>query len=253
MSKRRRSRASANRQLAKLRRTLTRGRAPIRRGTNIRIGGFIGMEAAYLDAQKTIAAIANTTWAGGEFDPTANCLNSVDVGTGNTGRKGRLIHMKSIFVNGTIDLNLKADQTDADAFGFGVRIMLILDKQTNGAQLNAEDVMESTVFSPDYTGFRNLENTTRFQVLADRTVTMNYTAAFNDATGAAGVATGNFIATRKHFKMKHIWKQPLRVTFKDTGNGVADITDNSVHLIVCDSTANAILVGYNSRMRFIDA
>ncbi len=69
-----------------------------------------------------------------------------------------------------------------DATWDNVRIILYIDKQTNGVTATGTEIMESPLNSA-ILGFRNIENTARFQILADKTYNLR-TEAFETISTA---------------------------------------------------------------------
>ncbi len=76
--------------------------------------------------------------------------------------------------------NLKYALNASTALGtpHTVRLMVVLDKQANGAAPTVTGVLESA----NYQSFNNLANTSRFMTLFDTTIPLNYQAAAGDGT-----------------------------------------------------------------------
>lgn len=210
-----------------------------RRFLNQRIGGFLGIEKKYLDSFKTSTAVGQA-WAGGEYDPAANCLCYPQKGTGPTNRDGDHIVMKSIHIRGDIRMPTEGDTADITG-PIQYCIMLVLDKQTNGAQLSAEDVMTDT--EPQEHSFRNLQYGKRFTILKDWRGVIYPTAAFTD-----GANTGSQAGNARNFGCNLNVNIP--VDFKGDAGNVADIVDNSLHIIAC-TNALGLEMKYASRVRFV--
>jgi hypothetical protein len=216
---------------------------------NRRTGGFVGQELKFTDDYVNGATIGST-WVGGELDPTvsgASCLNGVSQGDGETQRDGRNFMMKSIMLRGFVDTTLQESQNTPVGDSI-VRLCLVMDKQTNAAQMNAEDCMDGGV-PVDTISFRNLENSRRFKVLKDITLKIEGSkGAMNE--GAANLfANGN---VQTPFQIYHDFKRPVRVTTNGTGGTVGAITDVSLHLIGVTNAASGTnnTLYYSSRLRF---
>jgi len=133
-----------------------------------------------------------------------------------------------------------------------VRVLLILDKQTNSSQadpgqiLNAGSTASSTQFS-----YLNPNGYGRFTILKDILLDMEVTAAANDTAANTISFTGNV----KHFIFEHKFKPHLQVNFNATNGGtVADIIDNSFHIIGCSSDITLTPeISYYSRVCYTDA
>lgn len=211
-----------------------------RRRPNLRTGGYLGTEFKFLDTQKALTNIT-ASWAGGEFDPAANALCCPTKGTGPSNRDGDKICITGIHIRGHINLEKQIDQADA------IRaqqycICLVQDTQTNGAQLNAEDVMVAT--DPETASFRNIQYSGRFKILKKWRGALTYSNGFTD-----GANTGTVSGQGRYFEANINCRIP--VSFSGDAGTVADITDNSLHIIACASTAATISCTYYSRVRFV--
>lgn len=203
-----------------------------------------GAELKYFDAVKTDTAIGSS-WTGGEYDPAANCLGVPTQGNGASSRVGTKITVKSLQVQGRVWRALGSDQADSRTPTL-VQIALVMDTQTNGTQLNAEDVYTAT--DPEVPGYRVIANTSRFKVLRTQTFNMQDVSAFNDAA-ATGSIVGNAYCFQWFIKMNQL------INFIDSAGAgaVADIKDVSFHMIgCCSGTANVDRLEYNFRMRYLD-
>lgn len=210
---------------------------------NARTGGYMGMELKFHDATKAATNIVGAI-AGGELDPaTADCINGIAQGDGESQRDGRKYLMKSVQVNGVITRAVDEDLANVPGHMAGW-VALVLDTQTNLAQLNAEDV---------YTGnenevpFRNLQFSSRFKVLAYKVITFDAPQVGTDGTNT--MSSGGQV---RHFH----WNVPLDIPVITTGTGatVSSISDNSLHVIGSASLStapNQVALTYNSRVRFI--
>lgn len=211
---------------------------------NARTGGFTGIEKKFVDYEYDGALVE--TVAGSEADPTtALCLSAVAIGNGESERDGRKIILKDIFVNGYIRITTLAG---ASAIRGGmVKVCLVLDTQTNGAQLNAEDVfIDPSNSNLDAMTFRNLQQQQRFKVLKQMLLTIVPTAGGGDG------AVNDFSPITVPFRLA---KQGLAIPVNHTGTDatIGSIADNSLHLIVVGSppTMSPGNVRYSSRCRYV--
>jgi len=193
------------------------------------------------------AIVAPTDAAGGEVDPTVNCLNANIQGAQQSNRIGSKIWLKSIQIKGLVNCAIQADQTANDVAPV-VFIALVLDKQTNGAQLNSEDVFTNlsanALLAP--MPMRDTLFLTRFKVLKTWKLHLDIPTSTYDGTN---IEQGG---TSKEFSC--YMKLNLPVWFKSSaGPSVSDISDNSLHMIAyCNSTAMAPTISYESRVSFLD-
>lgn len=187
-----------------------------------------------------------SVWAGGEMeDATALSVSAVSQGDGESERDGRVYWIHSVFIHGTID-QPAVESATAPLLDQVARIALVWDKQTNGAQLNAEDVFLTIAASDDIDSFRNLQFTKRFQVLKDQRYLIPVARSSMNEGSVNLFASG---AITVPFKMAHIFKKPIKVTCKGTAAAIASIVDNSLHIIGTGTTTGTTL-SYASRIRF---
>lgn len=192
------------------------------------------------------ALTAPTDSSGAEVDPasTALCLNSVNQGDSFTDRDGRKIMLKSVHVVGTVSCAAQADQTALDEAS-NVYIALVLDTQTNGAQLNSEDVFSNPSGSATLAAspIRNMNRIDRYKVLKSERLVFDRPPIQWDGTN---IEQGGLVQNFEIYK-----KLSLPVSFSGNGNGIADIVDNSLHVIAyCSNTGLVPTIQYNSRVVF---
>lgn len=206
-------------------------------------------ERKYYDSQYSAAVVAtSTSFASAEADPgTLNTLCVPQTGDDYNNRTGRKIQVLSIKVNGSISMAAQADQTAADS-GAAIRLLLVQDKQTNAAQLNSEDVLSSGDASSATNFFQNPAFFGRFRVLKDKRISVQNPTLTYDGTN---IEQSGMI---KLWKMTIKFKKPVVMHFNATNGGtVADIIDNSFHILCGASNTNlAPTLNYKVRTTFID-
>lgn len=215
-------------------------------------GGMIVAERKYFDQRSAnfALAITNSSFAGAEADPnvgTAACLFAPTQGNDISNREGRSCFVHKITIQGVVEVAAQAAQTAGDQQQT-VRLILVMDKQTNGVQMNSEDLIESTGNIPGTFQFQNTKNFGRFQVLRDKIMTLGpFPIAFNGTTGQ--IIQGGI---SKFFKIKYTFKNPIKVNFNSTNGGtVADIVDNSFHLLAGrDNADTPVNMDYQCRVVF---
>ncbi len=209
---------------------------------NLRIGGFAGIENKFVDYE-LVTRVVTAAWAGGELDEaTALSLSSVAQGDGETQRDGRRMEILSVHIKGFVIL-VAQEAAAAPINGQAIRLVLVLDKQTNGAQLNAEDVFTTT--TTDVNAWRNLQHSQRFRILKD--VRIDLMPWGGTAGGTNSFDRGE---TKVLFEIHKVFKKPITVNHTGTTAVVASIADNSLHLIGVSTSATACAVSYVSRVRF---
>ncbi len=215
---------------------------------NIRVGGFTGMELKFLDAELTTT---NITAAWTPLNPTGTgCTDSLSVpaqGNGEEQRDGRVYTMDTIMVRGVLrQPSVEANGTPA--VQNRVRVIMYLDKQTNSSEAVATDIMDAGA-TDDIVAFRNLQNSHRFRVLADKTYTFRALGNMNEG-GANLFAIGQ---QQISFKFYHKFKGGLRVQTDGTTANVSSVTDNNVGIAAIMEVgggAVATTISYTSRLRF---
>lgn len=200
-------------------------------------------EKKFVDQVK-VSFSPNNTWTGGEHDPAANCIGACVQGDGESNRDGTKIVVKSVQVQGTVARTRQSDQADVRKPSL-VQVALVMDMQTNGAQLSAEDVYVDT--GPTIPGRRVLNNTSRFKVLRTQVFRMFDTAAGTDGANTQTV-TGNCYAFRWFIPMTQV----INFVAGAGAGTVADFKDVSFHIIACTTgTGGEDTIEYNSRVRFV--
>lgn len=217
-------------------------------------------EMKYFDTERSLTAITAATgagWpAGTMFDPTTTInlgaaavagpatIFAPTVGASLNQRIGRKVQILKIRVNGTLSTLAQSGQAAAD-LGAKIRVVLVLDKQTNSASMVA-----SQLFHPASTAdnslhaFQNPDNFGRFQVLKEKFITLA-----NPSIGGATPAIDQ-MGLKKFFKFTIVFKEPITVNFNATNGGtIADIIDNSLHMMCStDSTALSPQLAYYTRV-----
>lgn len=234
-----------NRSRARFRSSRSRPPQRVRFNQNQRIGGFIGLENKFHDSSLMSKALSIATTAiGGELDPaTANCFNGITIGDTESTRDGRKYTITSINFKGNLRIPKATNQSQLRDQGIAF-LALVWDKQTNGSQLNSENVYTnpSNNLFGNTVPFRNLGFTKRFQVLWSRRFVMPQEIATYDGSN---VEMSGSIRSFQAFIKKSI---PVICT--GNGSTVSVIGDNSIHLV---GWANGIhiLLDYNMRIRFM--
>ncbi len=215
-------------------------------------GGITTTERKYFDSglDDTAVVITADTWAGCEMDPaTLNCLFAPTEGNGIENRVGQKVFVHKITVRGIMYI---ADQTDLVAYAHNpsdIRMILYIDQQTNATQAQAEELISSATTVGDAIHmFQNTANFGRFRVLRDKIFPLTITNGTFDGTNIESASMG------REFKWTVKFRKPLQVRFNATNGGtVADIVDNSFHMI-----AHAMDIGtqpfllYKTRVVFTD-
>lgn len=231
-----------------VRRAAARARSTRR---NIRTAGYLGIETKYLDTGASNLAIpAPADCSGGEMQPEFGCTNALSVpaqADGPQNRDGRKYVMKSMYVTGSVVSNVISDQADVTQQPI-VFLALVLDTQANGATVVSEQVFTNPNDTADVNPhpLRNLEYSSRYRILATRTINMG-----QPIVGQDGAATSSAQLQPRAFRMG--WRGHIPVTCTSgTTADVANVTDNAMHLIAFATNVSYVpQVSFNARLRFV--
>ncbi len=168
----------------------------------------------------------------------ASCLTIVQ-GTSESERIGRKCVIRSI--NWRWDLLLPAATAKADT-GDTCRIILYLDKQTNGAAAvvaTAAGILESDNFQ----SFNNLSNKGRFRTLMDRTYSLS-------AQGGSGRGTTDTLAFCEYQTHDSFYKNVnIPIEYDSTTGAITEMRSNNIG-VLCLGKTGKIIMGSKMRIRF---
>jgi len=215
---------------------------------NARTGGLLGIELKYFDTSKlSFTAAQSTDATGGEADPTTIlCLNGVPQGDTSSSRDGNIIGMKSLQVVGNVRVDKMLNQTAPKDIP-SVYIAVVLDTQTNGAQLASEDVFQNPGASMFLAAspLRNMSYTSRFRVLGAQKVELAQPTMSWDGTNFE--VNGQSQAFEFFIDLKGM---KTRFQSGTTTGYVGTIVDNSIHVIAFQNSADYLAeVSYQARLR----
>ena len=193
--------------------------------------------------------VTNTDATAGERDPAVELsLNSIAQGTGDQERDGRRITITHVRVQGFI----REDEVGTP--GTLVRppqqyfVALVLDKQTNGAQLKSEEVFTNLVGTTNLGTdlMANLKFSKRFSILG-----MKRLRYANDAAISASVDTNGFNGVLTRFTFDKRLRLP--VLYSESDPLITSIVDNSLHVIAfcLDTSVTTPKLAYAARIRFV--
>ncbi len=208
----------------------------------MRDAGFLGVENKFFDVEADADAFA-VTWA--TMEPATTNLTAVAQGDGESNRDGRKYAIRSIHIKGFVKFPA-IESANAPVDDRLCRIALVLDTQTNNAQLIATNVFDGGQ-TDDVLAFRNLQFTRRFRVLMDKTIRVPVAqGSLNEGAVNLFAAPGTTIP----FTFNKVFKRPVQVLMSGTTADIANVTDNSIHMIgVALDTSTAL--SYQCRIRFV--
>lgn len=224
-------------------------------------GAAVIGEMKYFDSNltNTNMTASDGSWPAGTIvDPTGTinlgsasvatplCLFAPTVGAALNQRIGRKVKVLKIKIQGTIQTPVQAAQAAADA-ATSVRIVLVMDQQTNAAQMTGAQLFQTAdSATAGLSTFQNPNNFGRFRVLKQKRLTLQNPNMTGSPT-TADVVQGSL---KVNWKMNVVFSQPITVNFNATNGGtVADVIDNSFHVLcACDSTALTPAINYYCRV-----
>lgn len=207
------------------------------------------VERKFYDTMLAGAAIAAATDAtGGEYDPSATSMISTPAqGDTEQSRDGKRIVIKNITFKAKVEtLSLETQANPPSPVK--VYLALVLDTQSNGTQINSEDVYKNLNATAGGTQspMRNLLFAERFRILKDTVVDVTPQALSHFAVDSFSV-----IGTAKTID----WFIPMDqvVNFNATTTStIAAVVDNSIHVIAfANTTSYTPTLNYNARIRFV--
>lgn len=217
-----------------------------RKRTSVKIAD----ELKFLDnAVEDQALVAAATWAGAELDPaTTLCLTAPAQGDTASSRDGKQIIAKSLNVKGKVYIP-QSELVASPPIGTEIFIALILDKQTNNAQLNSEDVYSLVAANTGLNcrPLRNLNFAKRFKVLKTEKFIF-------DNTAVSHFAVDSFSKPARAIDFDwFVDLKDMKINFNSVTTGViGNVLDNSVHVVgIANSTSESPAITYQSRFRFI--
>lgn len=150
-------------------------------------------------------------------------------------RNGRKVVIKSINIRGRMYIQPQANSANTSDV---IRIMLVQDKQANGVAFTPALVLQTT----DFLSYRNLANTSRFQVLYDQSFSLN---------SLGGVATDSFESV-KTWTINRKVNIPIEYDNSATTGAIGTQRSNSLAIMAIAENGALSNIQYTSRVRYVD-
>lgn len=182
---------------------------------------FLNPEFKFLDTTVTAQAISTT----------ANITQLTNLAQGDTDitRDGAQIRITAIRCSGF----MVVDPTAVNSF---VRVMLVLDKQTNGAIYTTAALLADATAGDAVASPLNLDNKFRFRVLYDEVI------ALSAGSSSGGIKFGFFL------KMPN-----LKIRYSANVGDITDLASNSLSLfMISNEPTNVPATTFGVRIRFLD-
>lgn len=182
------------------------------------------IEKKYLDI--------DITNAGDMSAGVIDSLNLIPAGTSDVTRVGHKVTLKNVNLHFTLT---RDDAGTSAPNNLMMRLILLIDKQANGALPAVTDVLKTA----DINSFRNLDQAERFVILKDKL----YNVANTSSNGAHTNDCGRTV------RMSKLLNTPVH--FSSTTGAITEIkSDNLCLLIISEDTLNNITG--TARTKFID-
>lgn len=229
--------AAAKRRKYKARKALPRGGAGY-----LRVGGYYGRfsgtraELKFHDLDIDDAVIAQNG------NITEDSCLTIAEGNGESDRIGRKLTVKTIqwkFTVGMLGIASTANPSSSEV----VRVILYLDKQTNGATAAVADILESD----DFQAFRNLANSGRFNILMDKTYTVKLFAAAGD-----GGAANDWSGETKAFTFFKSCSIPIEYDNSATTGVITSMRSNNIGVLLVSRDGGLAIFQSKMRIRYSD-
>ncbi len=180
---------------------------------------LLNIEIKNFDVQQNAVSIPDT--------PIIIQLSNIPQGDTTSSRDGAQCKMVGIDMNYTVNMHASATITQ-------VRILLVIDKQTNQAIYLNTDLLDDVSIRDNIVSPRNLDNLHRFTVLYDRVHIFQ-------------VGGTQSVHVHKYFK------KDLLLRYDASTPSIADLTQSSVSFMQMGSEAtNSPSIVSHHRLRFVD-
>lgn len=183
---------------------------------------FLNTEQSFLDTQTSVATINSTH--------TILQLCNMVQGDDHEQRQGDQVKFTSISIKWTFKL---ASDSSAPAF---IRVMLIRDKQTNGAIYTAGDIFTDASVDDTIVSALNLDNKYRFDVIMNKVIQLNPNG-------------------RETHYLKFYKKLDMLVRYGGNAGTIADLNSDSYSLLIVSDIDGGSMPPTGTlyaRMRFVD-
>ncbi len=195
-------------------------------------------EPKTLDAEINSTAIPILpTMVDAELDPADDYFPICPQGDTAFNREGQEVIVTGIEVQGLLTSNPTTLTTQTAQ----VLVLLVEDKQTNGAQLNSEDVLATVTNSVNNcSGFRDVGHRRRFRV--------HWKKRFILTPQMAGLNAS--VSTQQVLVPFSIFVKPMvRMKWKSSGTGIADVNGSTFHMLAVATQSDCSL-SYRLRSHF---
>lgn len=170
-----------------------------------------------------------------------SCLTIAE-GNGESERVGRKVTVRNIVWRYELGLNTQANSA-SPAGNEVIRVVLYLDKQTNGATATVAGVFESD----DYQSFRNLANSGRFDILMDKTYSFTFGAGAGD-----GSAANDWLGKNVSGMYSKKCSIPIEYDNSATTGVITSMRSNNIGVLLFSKTGTTGFFVSKMRIRYSD-
>ncbi len=157
-----------------------------------------------------------------------------------SGRIGRKCTIRSIQMRGAVTIP-EVDAAGTPDLGDIVRIVLFQDTQCNGAAAAVSTIFESDVVF----AYANLANKSRYRILWQEFIEINYQGLASDGAGVVSQAL-----MRTSFNMYKKVNIPLE--FNGATGNISELRSNNVFVLLIGASAKGTVAQSHFRLRFSD-
>lgn len=205
------------------------------RSTGAKRTGSSKTELKFLDKNTPDADVLTT---GGVV---ASLINMAQ-GTSENERIGRQVLGVNWMISGKAIMNADSATFDAQSSTNRVRVIVFLDRQSNGAAATTTDILVTA----DIDSFYSMVNKDRFYVLKDKKIFLN--ANFLISATITG-------AVMKTFFLKGSLKK-LPFLYSGTAGNMSNVRSNNIGVLLiaefAETGANGVKVGFRTRFQYVD-
>jgi hypothetical protein len=175
-----------------------------------------GGELKYLDTVITHATVSDT-------GSLTESLNNIPEGTSESQRIGRKVIVKGVYLKG--NAILKQQTAGMSSHSSRLRIIMYLDKQCNGGAATVDNLLKNPTGGQLMNAFRNLENSQRFRMLCDYTVSLDTGSNFWSGATWSNSEVNKTVKCNKG-------KLSLPLEFSGTTGATGEIRSNNIGLLL---------------------
>jgi len=174
------------------------------------------------------------------YQPFGGTLLAISEGTDDSSRIGEHIMISKVYIRLMFNMN---EENPAFAYDV-VRVMVVLDKQANGAPINEVDLL-GTAYGP--LKFLNTDNAKRFRVLYDESVILK-------ANGAAALNPPGTPLVARDVEVLDIYLDHLNIhtRYNDPMGSITSITSNNIAVIMLPQGNNRTRFYGEFRVRYTE-